>query len=381
MNMCKVMHIITGLSVGGAQRALSNLITNGSTGWPRSVVVSLRDEGAYGKWFREAGVTVYSLDMRRGVPGLLASKQLGRVVYKEQPEVIQGWMYHGNLAASLAAWLAPYQPNVAWSIRHSLYNLTDEKILTQQVIRLNRWLSGKVNSIIYNSRISKEQHEAFGFSEQASRVIPNGFNLDELARNRKRSTAIREQLGVSEQELVIGHVARYHPMKAHASFLRAAVQVARVIPEARFLLVGRGVSMEVPALASIVPQDLSARFIFLGERSDAQTLMQAMDVFCLSSWSEAFPNVLGEAMASGVPCVVTDVGDSADIVGDTGIVVPPSDSEDLAQGLMTMLEKPAEERRALGRAARERIKANYGLKTVVGQYARLYNELAGRGCL
>jgi len=139
------------------------------------------------------------------------------------------------------------------------------------------------------------------------------------------------------------------------------------------------VSPENPTLAGIVPPELLERFIFPGERTDVQRLMQAMDVFCLSSWSEAFPNVLGEAMACGVPCVATDVGDSADIIGDTGIVVPPSDTEALARGLMLMLEKPDEERRALGRAARQRVKEHYSLAAVVEEYARLYEGLCARG--
>jgi glycosyltransferase involved in cell wall biosynthesis len=168
-------------------------------------------------------------------------------------------------------------------------------------------------------------------------------------------------------------------MKDHASFLWAAVQVARANPTARFLMVGREVSPDNPALAGIVPPDCIDRFVFTGERSDVHRLMQATDVLATSSaWGEAFPNVLGEAMACGVPCVATDVGDSAAIVGDTGIILPPSDTGALAAGLKAMLQKSPRERQALGRAARQRVQASYSLDSVVAQYTDMYQTLSKR---
>jgi glycosyltransferase involved in cell wall biosynthesis len=129
----------------------------------------------------------------------------------------------------------------------------------------------------------------------------------------------------------------------------------------------------------VVPPNLKERFIFTGERSDVHRLMQAMDVFCLSSKSEAFPNVLGEAMACAVPCVSTDVGGCREIIGDTGVLVPPSDSRALALGLLALLEKPVEELRSLGRAARERIQARYSLSRAVEEYSNVYERLGIKG--
>lgn len=376
----RLLQVTTGLSTGGAERALYNVLSGGLADRFDNAVLSLRDEGTMGSRIRELGVPVYTLDMRAGLPGSKALAQLRQIVRSLNPDVIQGWMYHGNLAASMAGWLAPGRPAVVWNVRQSLYDLAAEKPLTRQVIRANRWLSGRADAIIYNSRLSKSQHKAFGFDASRSLVIPNGFDLEQLRPDNETATAVRRELGLPEDALVVGHVARFHPMKDHVSFLRASVRVAFQMPNVRFLLLGREVSPHNPALSGIVPQELLGRFVFLGERQDVYALMQAMNILSSSSsWGEAFPNVLGEAMACEVPCVVTNVGDSADIVGNTGIVVPPSDSEALAQGLMTMLAKPIEERRALGRAARARIQANYGLKAVVGQYSRLYNELLQRG--
>lgn len=376
----KALHIITGLTTGGAERALYNLLAGGLGQPAETAVLSLQDEGAMGGRIRALGVPVHGLHMRRGLPTPAIILGLRQMVRAFRPDVIQGWMYHGNLAASLAGRLAPGRPAVAWNIRHSLYDPGAEKTLTRQVIRANRLWSSGPKAIIYNSRLSRTQHEAFGFRGSRAVVVPNGFDTWRLRPDPETGAAVRSELGLPEGALVVGHVARFHPMKDHASFLRAAVRVAGEDPAVRFLLAGRNVSPENPALAGIVPPSLLERFVFAGERRDAHRLMRAMDVLATSSaWGEAFPNVLGEAMACGVPCVATDVGDSAAIVGETGVVVPPSNTAALAEGLEAMVRRSPADRQALGRAARERVEARYNLDSVVAQYADLYQTLAGGG--
>jgi glycosyltransferase involved in cell wall biosynthesis len=372
----RVIHIITGLSTGGAERALYNVLSGGLANRFDTAVISLRDEGTIGPRIKALGVPVYALNMRANIPSPKVIAHLRGIVRSFNPDVVQGWMYHGNLAASLAAAFAPQRPLVVWNVRHSLYGLEGEKFTTRQVIRGNRWLSCQADTVIYNSRVSRGQHEAFGFSSSQGMEIPNGFDMVRLKPDEAVCLSVRREFGIPNKALLIGHVARYHPMKDHASFLRAAVRVASETPNAHFLVVGREVSPENQALTGIVPPELIGRFFFPGEHSDVHQLMQAMDVLVMSSaWGEAFPNVLGEAMACGLPCVATNVGDSSDIVEDTGIVVPPSDSEELARGILTILEKPEEERRLMGRAARERVQENYSLTSVVEKYARLYERL------
>lgn len=371
-----ILHITTSLFMGGAPNALYNILKNGLYKSCDNVVLCLREEGPFGDFIRSQEVPVYSLNMNSGAPRLKDVRALRNFTKNFSPNIIQGWMYHGNLASSLARRFVPGAPKVAWNIRQSFYGMEHEKRFTRQVIHASRWLSFGVDALVYNSQISREQHEAFGFSRTRGQVIPNGFDLRRFARDRATGDAVRQELGLPQDALVVGHVARFHPMKNHMSFLNAAVEVARQVPTARFLLLGRGVSPENPVLAGIVTPDVAEKFVFAGERDDSSRLMQAMDVLASSSaWGEAFPNVLGEAMACGLPCVATDVGDSSDIISKTGIIVPRSNNEALANGLLDMLRKSKQELRALGDAARERVETHYGIEPVVAQYAELYDKL------
>ena len=373
----KIVHVISCLSTGGAQRALLNLLSGGLKERVDCSVITLRDEGRFGPRIKDLGVPVHALGMRAGWASPKAVWRLRRIMWELSPDVIQGWMYHGNLVASLGARLGSGHPAVVWNIRHSLYGIEAEKVLTRQVIRANRVLSGGVDCVVYNSHLSRRQHERWGFAAHNATVIPNGFDLGRLAPDRGAKASIRRDLGVPPEGLVIGHVARFHPIKDHASFLRAAVRLAHADRSVRFLMVGRDVCPENRALTEMIPEEMRDRFLLTGERNDVIRLMQGMDIFCQSSWSEAFPNVLGEAMSCGVPCVATDVGESHEIVGRAGVVVPPQDSEALADALQVMLGKGRAELDRLGDAARVRIAQRYALPKVVEAYTKLYGGIGG----
>jgi glycosyltransferase involved in cell wall biosynthesis len=371
----KVIHIITGLNTGGAERALYNILQGGLAVRYRSVVISLADEGRYGPMLKKLGVEVFSLNMKRGIPSISALLKLRSILKKHHPAFIQGWMYHGNLIASLASLLLVKRVPVVWNVRHCLYDLSAEKRLTQWVIKLCIRLSQKTAIITYNSLLSRTQHEHLGFNSAIGLVIPNGFPLKRFEFSEKFRDNIRPSLKVSDKAIVVGHVGRYHPMKDHETFLRAAVEVAQHISCVVFLLLGTDVEYSNPALAALIPIGLRSRFLLIGEISDVEKYYSAMDVFCLSSSSEAFPNVLGEAMACGLPCVTTDVGDASYIVGETGIVVPPENPTALAAAVFEILDKTEYELAELKRTARERIKENFSLTSVVKCYASLYEDI------
>lgn len=367
--------MITGLSTGGAERALYNLLQGGLAVKFNTYVISLSDKGTIGSQIEALGVPVITLDMPVGRPTLAGVIKLRRVIKEFQPDLIQGWMYHGNLASTIARFSSSKRTVLAWNVRQSLYQIENEKRLTQLVIKVNRFLSRTPDAILYNSQLSRKQHEKLGFSEKKGQVIPNGFNLDTFNFSSTNRQRMRAELAIPTVDLVVGHVARLHPMKDHALFLNSSVDIAKRYANTHFLLIGRGVCLDDDHLKELIPESLQSRFHLLGERSDVATLMSAMDIFCQSSNSEAFPNVLGEAMAMGLPCVATNVGDSALIVGDCGVVVKPQDKKELIKGIETLLNLPLNERLLLGERSRKRIKENFALGEIVDEYTTLYNTL------
>ena len=374
----KVLHIITGLSTGGAEKTLYHLLRGGFSKRFSCHVISLSDEGTIGPQIKALGVPVTALGMSRGwqaLSGMPKLYRLLRLVKSFRPDLIQGWMYHGNLAATLARALAPGRPVLAWNIHNSLYNLRYEKLMTRQVIRANRLFSYSPDALLYVSQVARKQHEIFGFASSNGWVIPNGINVLQFCFSSESRKRIRLELGIPADAPVVGHVARLHPMKDHPLFFRVAVELISRYTKTHFLLSGQNVSFENKKLAQLVPKEVCDRFHLLGERSDVPDLMSAMDVFCQSSWSEALPNVLCEAMAVGVPCVATDVGDSAYIVGDTSVVVPPRNPEALVEGLRKLIEMGPSQRQLLGRAARKRIEENFSLSMMVKRYIEMYEEI------
>lgn len=368
----KVCHIITGLSTGGAERALYNLLQGGLNTKFDSHVISLIDKGTMGAQIEALGVPVTTLGMKAGRPTLSSLLKLRTVIKKLRPDSIQGWMYHGNLAATLACYFASGHPPLVWNIRHSVYDLSQEKPMTQLVIKANRLFSSSADVLLYNSHLSRQQHETFGFVSENGQVIPNGIDVVRFCFSERARKRVRYELGIPEGAQVVGHVARLHPMKDHPLFLQAACEVAQQSQRVHFILSGKDVSLDNASLKQHIPEELRGRFHLLGERDDVADLMSAMDILSSSSYGEAFSNVLGEAMAVGLPCVATDVGDSALIVGNTGKVVNARDKTALAAGIQSLLALPTVEYQLLSKQARKRIEDNFALAAIVIQYSALY---------
>ncbi len=341
-----------------------------SDGFQHSVAV-LTGDSQYD--FAALETSVRCLGMRRPVPGVMSVLQLRRFLRAKGFDVVQGWMYHGNAAAALCA---PRRLPVLFNVRHCLHRLPDEKLLTRCLIRLGATLARRrAAGVIYCSRASRRQHEAIGYPSPKSVHIPNGFDFDLYQPRAGGSLAARAaaRLELPADAVVVGHVARFHPIKNHAGLIRCFARAARRHPQARLILAGREVTMDNPDLrATIEAEQAAARVLLLGDRADVPTLLAACDVYVSSSWSEAFPNALGEAMACAVPCVATDVGDSAALVGDSGFVVPPDDGEALTAAIASMLELSPTQRRSLGERARARVMDRYDLAATASRYAHLY---------
>jgi glycosyltransferase involved in cell wall biosynthesis len=374
----KVLHLVTSLHRDGAQTMLSKLVSATDRERFDTMVVSLTNGGALGESIQALGVPVHAIGLGPPLATAVGLGRLIRIVRGFRPHVIQGWMYHANLAALMAQKALPEPVPVLWNIRHSAYDLAFEKPMTARMIRLGARLSRRVDGIVYVAEESAAQHEGLGYRPPRRLVIPNGFDTERFAPSPSARLALRAELGLSPSAVLIGLVARYHPMKDHATFLHAAARLAPSHPDAHFVLAGRGVDhANAELVAAIRSRQLGERTHLCGERADSPRVLAALDVASLASYSEGFPNVIGEAMACGVPCVVTDVGASATLVGDTGHVVPPRSAEALADGWHRLLEMAPERRAALGRAARRRIEEHFGLAAVVAQYEALYLSCAG----
>ncbi len=371
------MHVITGLTTGGAEMMLLKLLSeNKNKGNWEPIVVSPMDEGTIGPRISELGIPVYCLSMRPPVPNPVRAFYLISITRKFRPQIIQGWMYHGNLMASFARVFLGTPVPVFWNIRQSLEDVASYGQRTAIIIRLGALLSRCPTAIIYNSQTGARGHCAFGYRNGIEVVIPNGidcqtFHPDEAARRQ-----VRGQLGVDDNAILVGLIARYHPMKDHAGYLRAASLVMQAHPEARFLLAGKGLTSDGPTIMKLIAKlQLEGRIFLLGERSDIPRLTAALDIACsASAWGEGFSNAIAEAMACGAPCVVTDVGDSAQIVAETGLIVPPQEPEELARAISYLIEVGPEHRRRLGAASRRHIQSEFSLSKIAFRYDDLYKK-------
>ncbi len=379
MDAKRVAHVITGLDTGGAEMMLYKLLSRYDRAAFASEVISLTGVGVVGQRIKAMGIPVSALGMSRKVPSPSGVMRLVRRWRRDPPDLVQTWMYHGDVVGGLAAKMSGHMP-ILWGIRQSNLDPAGTRRRTIFTARIGAWLSPWVPTrIVCGSQAARRTHEAMGYSSDKMIVIPNGFDLDEFRPSQQARKFVRRALGIGEDAVLIGMVGRFDPQKDHHNFVSAAGLLHADIPDVRFLLCGDGVTWENHELVQwIEAAGVRSRFHLLGRRDDMATLNAALDVAALSSWGEGFPNVIGEAMACAVPCVVTDAGDSALIVGETGRVVPPRDAAAMAAAWRELLEMPVETRRALGLAARARIEAEYGLQAVAARYEQLYREVLDR---
>jgi glycosyltransferase involved in cell wall biosynthesis len=373
--LTRVLHIISGLEIGGAEMMLLKLLTASRSSWD-SVVVSLKDEGRIGSAIRQLGVPLECLGLRTFSPDPRLFLSLRRTVKKFRPQIIQGWMPHGNFASSIAQVASRVPAAVIWNVRMTLDDVDGEKATTMGLIRLGAFFSRHPDAIIYNSQSGAEQHEKIGYRSAVRAVISNGFDCDIFRPDEPARCEIRKELDVRSGEVLIGLVARYHPMKDHAGFLEAASLVSAKHPESRFLLIGKSLGDGNSTIRDLIEKmGLARRVILLGERTDTPQLTAALDIACSSSaWGEGFSNSVGEAMACGVPCVVTRVGDSAFLVGETGMSVPPRSPEAFATAIAQLIYAGSAKRKELGLAARNRIESEFSLPKIALRYDDLYQK-------
>ena len=371
--MITIAHLITGLEVGGAETMLARLVTHSDHDRFRHRVISMREPGDMAAVIRAAGIPVESLHMRPGAPDPRVALKLRRLLSHHKPDVLQSWMYHANLLASVVG--PTVRVPVIWNMR-----AVPDVNYGRQVAAIDAALSSMARlpaAVVVNSEHGRAHMASHGYAGARWKVIPNGFDTTELRPDAAARRRIRGEWGICDKHVVIGLVARLDPVKDHPTYLEAAQLLSRHDSTARFVCVGGGNDSYQDQLQGLAASlGIADRVIWAGARSDIAAVNSAFDIATCCSLSESFPNVVGEAMACGVPCVVTDVGDSARLVGNTGTVVPPRSPSALAAAWQAMMVGGPAFRAELGPRARGRIQSDFSLDRIVADYENLYTTVA-----
>lgn len=373
----KVIHVIGGLGVGGAEMALLNLVEGFRGSEVQCQVYALGTSGGMLGRFEQAGVSLRCFDFRRHP--LKSAWDLYRTFQNEQPDVIQTWLYHADLIGGLLGRLAGCRA-VIWGI-HSIGLAKDAKFSTRLVRRACAVLSWLVpERILCVAEASRQAHAQVGYDLRRMVVQPNGYDFTRMVASPGAREGLRSGWEIPPGCRVVGTVGRYCHEKDYPNFIQAASAVSAADPNVRFLMVGRGLDACNHALVDAINRVGQAdRFILAGERADVMDCLSAMDLFCLSSRMEAFPNVLVEAMATGLPCLSTAVGDAARIVSEWGTLVPKEDPGQLAAGMGRLLALSDADRVSLGARARAYVTSEFSVQSLCQLMGDLYRGLSGKG--
>lgn len=370
----RIMFVINSLNVGGAERMLVKITKNDAFSGDNITVVTLIGKGSLAEELVGKNQSVISLGLSQNPLTWLNILKLVGIIRRHQPDVVHSWLYQSDIVAGI---VTRFVSNCAliWSLRQS--NLTREhnKFTTRLCMKLCALASHYLpDAIVSNAHNAMLAHVKIGYAANKIVIIPNGFDLSQSRRDTSAAAKIREELGIGHDVPMVSMIGRFDSQKNHVGFFRTMRIILNALPDTNFCFAGVGVTTDNPAINKMIRENNidKKRLHLLGQRNDIRAVMSATDVLALPSDGEAFPNVVGEAMACEIPCVVTDVGDCAEIVGETGRVVPVGDMLQFADEVIGMLSKSKLQRRAIGRAARLRVKTRYDIDKVTKTYRDLY---------
>ncbi len=373
----EIVHVITGLEVGGAESMLCQLLENCDQVRFNHTVVSLTGEGALSGRVRQTGVDLVSLRLNSPATMFRDFFQLILVLRRKEPDLVQTWLVHATFLGSLAGLLAGVG-NIAWAFHSGFEKGANVKLSLRLLTRLLGACSGWLPAeIISCAQSVKKRCVELGFQSDKFRILRNGTDTRTFTPQPDSCAAIRSEIGIPPNVPVVGIAGRFTPEKDYGLFFESALSLQQTMPEAHFLVCGSGTDKgNECAMKYVVQSEQPENFHLLGTRNDMPLVYSAMTIFALTSASEAFPLVLGEAMACGIPCAATQVGDCKEIIGDTGRITDSRKPNEIAKMWESMLRLPVDEYEQLSRMARERIAENFSIEKCVWEYERLYRDLA-----
>ena len=362
----KLVFLIRNLGIGGAERQLVALATNLDRNKFDVTVLTLYGGGEFLEDLTRGGVRAVSLNKKGRWDLLSITWHLIRVIRELKPDILHSYLTGQNLLAIMAKMALP-GTRIVWGVRNANFNDRHRDWLSSLTCRTEIRLSRFPDLIISNSLAGQNYHLAAGFAGKRMVVIPNGIDTDRFAPDRRAGLRCRASWGVPSSSLVIGVVGHLARIKDHGTFLKAAAIFSRSRADTRFVCIGSGPDnylRELRQLGAVL--GLNGKVLWLGSVAEMPAAYNALDIYCSSSFGEGLSNAISEAMACGIPCVVTDVGDSAMVVGDTGVVVRRRNPEMLAAGWAKLADRIAQDP-ALGGAARRRIESRLSMSALISK--------------
>lgn len=371
----KILHIITSLLDGGAEGVLYRLCCHDKMN--EHIVVSLRDQGKYGSLLSKHSIKIHTLNMKPGKFSIVAFYKLIKILKNEKADIVQTWLYHSDFFGGIAARLAGVS-NLIWNVRHSNFNKYYTKrsliILVKVLAKLSYFLPKK---IIFCSKSSMKLHAKIGYQGYKMKYVPNGYDIQKFKPIPLKKFISRKKINLNNKVTLLGCVARFHPQKDHKNLLHALNILKGNKIFFKCILVGFGINKKNKILVNLIKKlNLDNEIILLGSQKNINSIMNKIDIHILASeYGEAFPNVVAEAMASGTPCVVTDVGDSSLIVGKTGWTVKTRNSKLLAYKIMKAIKKSkSKEWNYQCQAARNRIVNKFTMDKMINKYNKIWQQ-------